>query len=110
MSTGIKDVTNERSCGIFRGAYNDVAYRYTATGTHCDTTAEQATIGGAIEHHIKEIDGGKVCGMECLNLSHGGTWSGYLLIGPRSSFDNSVYCGPTLSFNHCDSGGKNDFV
>lgn len=78
-----------------------------STGRHCDTTAEQETIAGAIEHHIKN-NGHKICGTQCLELTHGGTWHGYLLIGPASNFDHKAYCGPKVSFKHCDSGGKGD--
>lgn len=32
ISSGIKDLSNQHSCGQFSGAYNDVAYRYTVCG------------------------------------------------------------------------------
>lgn len=59
-------------------------------------------------HYFKNQNSGKLCRTECLDLTHGGTWDGYLLIGPASHFDSNMYCGPKLPFKHCDSGGKED--
>jgi hypothetical protein len=108
VATDIKDLSNQKSCATFTGSTDGVTYRYYANGKNCDTTAEQVTIAGAIEHHIKNVNGGKLCQTECLDLTHGGTWDGFLLIGPRNGFDSSKYCGPKLSFGSCDSGGKKD--
>lgn len=74
-----------------------ISWVYYATGRNCDTTAEASTIQGAIKHHLQTTDGSKLCGTECLDLTHSGTWSGYLLIGPTSSFKSTTYCGPVLS-------------
>ncbi|KAJ0141878.1 Uncharacterized protein HZ326_15280 [Fusarium oxysporum f. sp. albedinis] len=106
----IKHASNVKTCSTFTGhagPNSNLFYRYRSTGRHCDTTAEQETIAGAIEHHIKN-HGHKICGTQCLELTHGGTWHGYLLIGPASNFDHKAYCGPEVSFKHCDSGGKGD--
>ncbi|EXM19552.1 hypothetical protein FOTG_12408 [Fusarium oxysporum f. sp. vasinfectum 25433] len=106
----IKHASNVKTCSTFighAGPNSNLFYRYRSTGRHCDTTAEQETIAGAIEHHIKN-HGHKLCGTQCLELTHGGTWHGYLLIGPASNFDHKAYCGPEVSFKHCDSGGKGD--
>ncbi|KAM5522391.1 hypothetical protein FOXYSP1_16282 [Fusarium oxysporum f. sp. phaseoli] len=106
----IKHASNVKTCSTLTGhagPNSNLFYRYRSTGRHCDTTAEQETIAGAIEHHIKN-HGHKICGTQCLELIHGGTWHGYLLIGPASKFDHKAYCGPEVSFKHCDSGGKGD--
>ncbi|KAK2674377.1 hypothetical protein RAB80_009361 [Fusarium oxysporum f. sp. vasinfectum] len=110
ISAAIKHASNVKTCSTFighAGPNSNLFYRYRSTGRHCDTTAEQETIAGAIEHHIKN-HGHKLCGTQCLELTHGGTWHGYLLIGPASNFDHKAYCGPEVSFKHCDSGGKGD--
>jgi hypothetical protein len=109
LANVIDDLSNRRSCGTFTGSVGSIAFRYYANGKNCDTTAEQKTIAGAIEHHLKTKDDSQVCGMDCLDLTHGGTWDGFLLIGPVDHFDASVYCGPTLDFGKCSSGGKKDF-
>ena len=109
MSKTIKDASNLKSCGTFSATTYGISYRYQANGKNCDTTAEQATIAGAIEHHLQTVNNGVICNTECLDLTHGGTWDGYLLIGPANNFDSSVYCGPSLSFNTCTNGGKNDY-
>ncbi|KAI1071037.1 hypothetical protein LB507_011493 [Fusarium sp. FIESC RH6] len=110
FSSVVKHASNVQTCSTFTGYAGpdrEIFYRYRSTGRHCDTTAEQETIAGAIEHHIKK-HGSKLCGTECLDLSHGGTWNGYLAIGPAKSFDHKAYCGPELNFGSCDSGGKGD--
>jgi hypothetical protein len=104
-----KALSGEHDCSVTSGRISGVTYYYHAEGGDCSTTAQEVTIAGAIEHHIKNINGGKLCQTECLNLSHGGTWNGYLLIGPTNGFDSSKYCGPKLGFGKCDSGGKKNF-
>ena len=108
LANVIKDLSHERSCGTFTDTIGPIKFKYRANGKHCDTTAEEGTIAGAIENHI-ERRGGQVCGMECLDLTHGGTWDGFLLVGPTGNFDSSMYCGPSLDFDQCTSGGKKDF-
>jgi len=109
ISGHIKDLSNQHNCGSYTGSVNDISYKYYAAGQNCDTTAEQATIAGAIEHHLKTVDGSQLCDTVCLDLTHGGTWDGYLLMGPRDSFASDAYCGPSLAFDNCDNGGKADF-
>ncbi|EME40036.1 hypothetical protein DOTSEDRAFT_74790 [Dothistroma septosporum NZE10] len=107
----IINARDQRSCGTFTGAVSGVTFRYQANGKNCDTTAEEATIQGAIAYHLSTVDNGQLCATECLDLTHGGTWDGYLLIGPTNSFDSSAYCGPQLTkdmFSKCSSGGKKD--
>ncbi|QPC77963.1 hypothetical protein HYE68_008715 [Fusarium pseudograminearum] len=110
LGNAIKTLSKSNSCETVSGTAGNgkVKYRYYATGRHCDTTAEASTIAGAIEHHLKHVSGGKLCRTECLDLTHGGTWNGYLLIGPASKFESDMYCGPKLPFTSCDSGGKGD--
>jgi hypothetical protein len=105
----IKDQANQKSCGTVSGSVNDVSYKYYAAGQNCDTTAEQQTIAGAIEHHLKYKNNGQLCDTECLDLTHSGSWNGHLLIGLSGSFASNAYCGPSLSFDNCDNGGKADF-
>ncbi|KAJ5713180.1 uncharacterized protein N7483_010361 [Penicillium malachiteum] len=84
------------------------SYIYYASGRNCDTTAQKATIEGALKKYLKEIDDEELCGTECLRMHHGGTWDGWLKIGPKASFDEDAYCGPKLSFSSCISGGDAD--
>lgn len=60
----------------------------------CDTFAVQATISRAIEHRVRES--GLPLATECLDLTKGNTWNGFLLIGPSNDFDANMYCGPEL--------------
>ncbi|KAF5232957.1 hypothetical protein FAUST_8445 [Fusarium austroamericanum] len=100
-----KYTTKMKMSGTFTGyagPNNELFYRYRSLDIMCDTTGEREAIAGAIEHHIKK-HGSKVCGTECLHLTpQGGPWNGYLAIGPAESFDHEAYCGPKLSFKHCD--------
>lgn len=75
----------------------------------CSTTAQKEVIGDAIEKHLKNTDNGNLCGTECLHFTHGGTWNGYLLIGPYGYFDDKKECGANLDYKQCTNGVKNDF-
>ncbi|KAF7927707.1 uncharacterized protein EAE98_006089 [Botrytis deweyae] len=108
IGSAIKSISDAGSCGKSYGSLDGVSWVYYATGSNCDTTAEAATIQGAIKQHLTTIDGNSLCATECLDLTHSGTWSGFLLIGPTNNFDSTMYCGPSLSFGSCTSGGKND--
>ncbi|KAH8686204.1 hypothetical protein BGZ61DRAFT_454206 [Ilyonectria robusta] len=110
FATAIKQLSDEKSCATVSGtaAGGKVKYRYYATGRNCDTAAELKTIAGALEHHLKTETDGELCRTECLDLTHSGTWNGYLLMGPANHFESDMYCGPKLPFKSCDSGGKND--
>ncbi|KAF7958093.1 hypothetical protein EAE96_003660 [Botrytis aclada] len=108
LGSAIKSISDAGSCGKSYGSLDGVSWVYYATGSNCDTTAEAATIQGAIKQHLATTDGNSLCATECLDLTHSGTWSGFLLIGPTNGFDSSMYCGPSLSFGSCSSGGKND--
>jgi hypothetical protein len=59
-------------------------------------------------HHLKGQNGGKLCRTECLDLTQGGSWDGYLLIGPASHFDENMYCGPKLPLEHSHLGRNED--
>ncbi|KAG5657935.1 hypothetical protein KAF25_007968 [Fusarium avenaceum] len=111
LANQIKNAANHKSCGEFSGtaAKGTVRYRYYSAGGDCDTTAEEKTIAGALEDHLKQF-GDPLCETQCLNLTHGGTWNGFLLIGPADDFNSKAYCGPKLHFDHCTSGGKNDLT
>ncbi|KAF7887508.1 hypothetical protein EAF00_009802 [Botryotinia globosa] len=104
----IKSESNQGNCAATSGSFNGISWVYYAAGRNCDTTAEASTIQGALKNHLETVDGSQLCGTECLDLTHSGTWNGYLLFGPTSNFNSAAYCGPTLSYSKCTSGGKND--
>ncbi|APA16250.1 predicted protein [Sclerotinia sclerotiorum 1980 UF-70] len=109
-STGalIKSLSDSGSCATSSGSLNGISFVYYTSGRNCDTTAQEDTIQGAIKQHLENVDQGSLCGTQCLNLSHGGTWEGYLLIGPADSFNSGAYCGSSLAWSQCTSGGKNN--
>ncbi|KAJ5713179.1 uncharacterized protein N7483_010360 [Penicillium malachiteum] len=94
--------------GLSKENYKDISYIYYASGSNCDTTAKKDTIAGALKHYFEKIDKIEICDTECLRMDHGGTWDGWLKIGPTASFDKDAYCGPELSFSSCTSGGEGD--
>ncbi|KAM5358110.1 hypothetical protein ACJZ2D_015577 [Fusarium nematophilum] len=108
FDTAISAASSDKSCGTFSGKAGpsgEVSYRYTPVGRDCDTAAEHTTIAAAIEHNIK-VHGSQPCRTECMDLTHGGSWNGYLLIGPTDGFDSSMYCGPQLEFVSYNSCGE----
>ncbi|OGM47228.1 hypothetical protein ABOM_003983 [Aspergillus bombycis] len=108
LAAQIYTASRQHDCGTHSGTIDGWHYEYHATGRHCDTTAEQKTIEGAIYKYLKSVEHGTVCGTQCIKLTHGGTWEGYLKFGRAGDFDRSAYCGPNLEFSNCGSGGKND--
>ncbi|TGO40703.1 hypothetical protein BHYA_0033g00570 [Botrytis hyacinthi] len=109
-STTIGDVimSGAGGCGKSYGSLDGVSWVYYATGRDYDTTAEAKTLQGAIKHHLTTTDGNSLYSTECLDLTHSGTWSGFLLIEPTNSFDSTMYCGPSLPIGACTSGRKKD--
>lgn len=93
---------------MMRGSYEGLRWSYHSSGRNCDTTAQQATIAGAIKKYMTNVEHDKICGTHCLRMDHGGTWDGWLKLGPVNSFNDGAYCGPELSFVRCLSGGNND--
>lgn len=108
LASTIKELSDQGSCNSMRGTYESMSWVYYSSGRHCDTTAQKATIAGAIKKYLDDTNGNKLCGTECLRMDHGGTWDGWLKIGPTANFKSNAYCGPSLSFRSCLSGGNND--
>ncbi|KAL2811545.1 hypothetical protein BDW59DRAFT_168003 [Aspergillus cavernicola] len=108
VASVIKSQSDKNDCGETSGTMQGFKYVYYATGRNCDSTAQQDTIEGAIYHFLTTVDYSSICGTECLKLDHGGTWEGYLKLGSEDRFDDGAYCGPTLSYTSCASGGNND--
>ncbi|KAL4961609.1 uncharacterized protein BDV14DRAFT_203643 [Aspergillus stella-maris] len=92
--------SNRNSCDPLQGSqYSDdgaqgINYYYysSTTGSNCDTTAQAKTIADAVADawdgiHDKEFD------HACIDLSHGGTWTGHLAIATKKSgIDVSTFC------------------
>ncbi|OJJ01308.1 hypothetical protein ASPVEDRAFT_886360 [Aspergillus versicolor CBS 583.65] len=104
----IKGLSDQGSCNSMHGTYETLSWMYHSSGRNCDTTAQHATIAGAIKKYLEEVNGNRLCSTECLRMDHGGTWDGWLKIGPTKNFNKDAYCGPSLTFSNCLSGGNND--
>ncbi|KAH7127916.1 hypothetical protein B0J13DRAFT_564725 [Dactylonectria estremocensis] len=79
------------------GKQGEITYRYQTDGAHCYSANEQKTIREAIIESIKR-DEIPATGTQCLDLTKGGDWDGYLLIGRTDGFDHDIYCGPEFDF------------
>ncbi|RHZ59253.1 uncharacterized protein CDV56_105070 [Aspergillus thermomutatus] len=108
IATTIKDLSNGGNCNTMYGTFEGLKWTYHSTGRNCDTTAQHDTIAGAIKKYLSNVEHNNVCGTQCLRMDHGRTWDGWLKLGPVSSFNENAYCGPSLSFDSCLSGGNND--
>ncbi|KAF7164055.1 hypothetical protein CNMCM6106_000749 [Aspergillus hiratsukae] len=108
LAGGIKALSDQHSCSSMSGTIEGVRFTYHSTGQHCDTTAQRDAIAGAIKKFVSNVEHDKICGTLCLRLDHGGTWNGWLKLGPVGSFNENAYCGSGLPFNSCVSGGNND--
>lgn len=114
--SGIKDVAGSifdqskyHNCGAVSGAVagGRMRYVYSATGRNCDTTSQQRTIEGSLDKAYREIILKDYNSVYCLVLTHQGTWSGYLLIGPNDVWPANLRCGKSKD-GECVSGGIND--
>lgn len=108
VGTSIKSLSDQHSCRHINGEYQSIRWDFYASGRNCDTTAQQATIAGAIHKYIEKIENGVMCGTQCLRLDHGDTWKGWLRMGHASAYNDKAYCGPSLPFDSCVTGGNND--
>jgi hypothetical protein len=107
MASLVKSDSDGNDCTVHSGSMDSVHWQYYATGRNCDTTAQQSTIAGAIAVYL-ESQSSEVCGVHCLELTHSGTWAGYLTLGPSSLDLSGVSCSNSRTFTTCVSGGKND--
>ena len=103
----VKSDSNAHDCKAHEGSIDGVTWRVYATGRHCDTTAQLNTIQGAVTKYL-EKQNRNVCGVHCLKLSHGGTYTGYVTLAPAGNKLDSYYCGPFSSFGNCITGGDKD--
>ncbi|BCS20323.1 uncharacterized protein APUU_20755S [Aspergillus puulaauensis] len=111
LGTMIKEKSKDHDCSSFTATLDKFEFEYYATGRHCDTTAEQGTIAGAIYHFIHSVLDDNICNAQCMRLTHGGTWTGWLSLGPAGSLKKAkIQCDSGLGsdFDTCKSGGKND--
>ena len=108
LASTIKELSDQGSCNQMSGTYENLRWSYYSSGRNCDTTAQHDTIAGAIKKYLTTVENNKVCGTQCLRMDHGGTWDGWLKLGPVNGFNDNAYCGPSLSFSSCVSGGDND--
>ncbi|KAL9578304.1 MAG: hypothetical protein Q9212_005801 [Teloschistes hypoglaucus] len=77
ISMLIKQQSDNHSCGVISGNIDHVNYQYSATGRNCDTTSEQKTVDDAIKRALAFMTSQNV-NQACFQLTHGGTWKGYL--------------------------------
>ncbi|KAL2816724.1 hypothetical protein BJX63DRAFT_419904 [Aspergillus granulosus] len=101
-------LSDQHDCSTMSGTIDGVRYTYHSIGSHCDTTVQRDTIAGAIKKFLSNMEHNKICGTLCLRLNHGGTWNGWLKLGPVGSFNANANCGSGLPFNSCVSGSNND--
>lgn len=103
----VKDLSNQHNCGVAHASLSGIKYVYSASGRNCDTTAEVGTVIGGLDKLYRNAIANDPNSVYCIEISHGGTWNGYLLVGPDENWSGSIWCGPTTR-NTCVSGGKGD--
>ncbi|CAM9022542.1 unnamed protein product [Wickerhamomyces anomalus] len=87
-----------------------VYLKYEAAGESCKTTARRSTIEGAVEKWINKQNDGKICQFQCIELSHGGHWRGYVGFGTNQNAVKYTKCdSSTGGYAYaCEKGGVND--
>lgn len=58
--------SENHDCGYYSAVTDGAAYQVHATGSNCDTTAEQATIEGGLQTYF-DAHGGDVCDVHCVS-------------------------------------------
>lgn len=109
-ASSFKGSSNSNDCGIEEYTLNNFDYAIAATGRNCDTTAQRATIEGAIEKYLRQNNPSSFCNVQCYHLTHGGTWNGYLVFG-AANYDLNYYatqCEALTKSGTCVSGGSGD--
>ncbi|KAM0721938.1 hypothetical protein Q7P37_002863 [Cladosporium fusiforme] len=109
IATNVKS-SSGGECEEHSGALDNVHWRVYATGKNghvCGTTAQLKTIEGAIAKYLRDVDK-RVCGVQCIRMTHGGTWTGYVTLSPDSISLDDYYCGKQYTFGDCLSGGEDD--
>jgi hypothetical protein len=53
LASTIKELSDQGSCDTMRGTYEFMSWVYYFSGRDCDTTAQQATIAGAIKTYYR---------------------------------------------------------
>ncbi|KAI1131822.1 hypothetical protein F5Y10DRAFT_261761 [Nemania abortiva] len=96
----LKSDSSGNDCKAHSGSVDNVHWTVYAQGKHCDTTAQLSTIAGAISDYLR-AQGGNVCGVHCIRLTHGGTWQGYVTLGPEDEVLDNYYCGSAYHFGNC---------
>lgn len=84
MAFGIANLvsskSDKRTCTPEEFDNGNYQYAVRAKG-HCHTTAQRETIAGAIDLYIDEDFNTRMCGVQCMKLTHGGNSQGYVVFG-----------------------------
>jgi hypothetical protein len=102
--------SDNKDCSTHSGASDGLKYQLHATGSGgCRTTAKEETIAGGLQSYFDATEG-QFCNVRCLDQTHGGSYHGYLLIGPDGADLTQYKCDSSINFptDHCTSGGKKD--
>lgn len=91
--------------GVIAGGH--MRYKYKGSGKNCASTAGEFTIRGSLDKAFRQFIISQSWKVYCLELTHGGDWHGYLLIGPNVNWPAGLSCGG-LNSGRCVSGGVND--
>ncbi|KAJ7124264.1 hypothetical protein C8R44DRAFT_783245 [Mycena epipterygia] len=96
--------SSAKDCSVHTGSIDGVQWRYfgTGPGSECDTSAELKTIRGALDAFLQDSVQGE-CQEVCLQMTHGGTWTGFLSVSPVGSPAPSD-CGPS-GYGSCAAHG-----
>ncbi|CCF58605.1 hypothetical protein KAFR_0F00115 [Kazachstania africana CBS 2517] len=109
LADEINDYSIKKQCGLMIGTSGEMKYAYSTTSKNCDTTAEKDTIQGALDKAFEKYIVNNLNAVWCMELSHGGSWKGYALVGHGESWPSYIWCG-SGNKNTCASGGKNDVI
>lgn len=103
----VDKMSKQRTCSPQE--FDNINYQYAVRAKgNCHTTAQRDTIQGAILHYLNENFNESTCGVQCMKLTHGAQWEGYVVFG-KPNYDWSYYldkCSDISKLGHCEKGGK----
>ncbi|KAI0975625.1 hypothetical protein F4678DRAFT_275886 [Xylaria arbuscula] len=98
-------------CTLHTGSIDNLFYEVyaTTTGGDCSSTAQVDTIEGGLNNAIGTVFGptdAQLCGSQCIKVSHGGTWTGWVSISTDQTALQGFVCDDTVALPTTGSCGN----
>lgn len=89
--------------------YHDERYQYAVrAGGNCQSSIQRAIVTDALVQYVEQDTPDTVCGVQCLKLTRGGRWEGYVAFGaPTYDWEKYLdHCFSVSKLGQCKEGAK----